>query len=126
MQQGSLVIIATRAFSWAHPDGAEQKAYIDISLPVELPNDDSNMTDWECHVITRGFGADSVYPVIGADAVQALYNALILAGTLVSSSLVALASDIDWGELPNFGFPPNAFSNNNGPLEPTPDPNFSP
>jgi hypothetical protein len=126
MQQGNPMIIATRKFAMTYQDGSEQFAYLDISLPLELPNPDPEMTDWQCQVITRGLGADKSYPVIGADAVQAIYNALILAGALVSSSLVALASDIDWGELPNFGFPPNPSASDNGPLEPIPDPNFSP
>jgi hypothetical protein len=120
-----LDVIASREFTWVGADEVERSAFIDITRPVPIINEDPALTDWGCRVISRGFGRDGSHEVIGVDSVHAIVNALILAGSLVGASLVSLAADIDWAELDNFGFPrdPNANQGGLSP-EPVPDPAF--
>ncbi len=118
-------IIASREFTWVGADNVERSAFIDITRPVPIENQDPALTDWVCSVRTRGFGRDGSHDVIGVDSVHAILNALILAGGLVGSSLVSLAADIDWAEMDNFGFPRDPNANLGGqPLVPVPDPEF--
>ena len=98
---------------------------MDITKPIAINNPDPALVDWECEVRTRGFGVDGSQTVIGVDSVHALFNALVLAGGLVGSSLVSLAAEIDWAEMDNYGFPrdPNANAGD-APIPPIPDPEF--
>ncbi len=119
-------IIATRQFTWIRYDDAEVEAFVEIGAPVQLPVHIDEDGDWYCTVRTRGMGDDTVRTVIGVDSVQALYHALALAGKLVGSSFLAVTQDLDWLEVPNFGFPPLPTVPDNGadipPPEPTPMP----
>ncbi|RUL88039.1 DUF6968 family protein [Tautonia sociabilis] len=98
-------IIATRPMVWLRADGAEIPAFVEIGMPYQLPPDvPGEPGDWACRVRTRGLGDNNFYTVYGVDGIQVLYLALSMAGTLVSNSIVA--GDLDWSEVPNFGFPP--------------------
>lgn len=115
-------IIATRRFTWVRPDGVEVEAFVEIGIPVQFPAEVDEDGDWYCTVRTRGMGDNSVRTVIGVDSVQALYHALALAGSLVGSSILALTQDLDWKEVPNYGFPPTPTVSDEGEGGPPPEP----
>ena len=98
-------VIASRDMTWTRVDGVEFPVaayvgdlnYVDSSDPdIERP--------WTASVQVLGPSInDAVTTVYGSDSVQALYHALALVGTILSSSMIA--SQIDFAILPNFGFP---------------------
>ncbi len=97
-------ILAAREFSWVRGDGVTIHAYAEIGFPFPYPplNDGSD-GGWGCNVRTRGLDDNRIDIVNGVDAIQALYHALIQAGTRTGNSIVA--KDLDWAALPNYGFP---------------------
>lgn len=97
-------VLATREMHWTRADGVIMASYVDIGMPfLEPPPDADADPAWGCMVRTRGLGDDRIVRVYGVDAIQALYLALVYAGSRVSSSIVA--NSLDWKEVPNYGFP---------------------
>lgn len=98
-------ILATREMSWTRDDGVIHSAFVDVGVPYQDdPREGDTGPVWCCNVRTRGLGNDSGFANIrGVDAIQALYLALVHAGSRVSASMVA--DRLDWAKVPNFGFP---------------------
>jgi hypothetical protein len=97
-------ILATREMTWEDADGDTHTAYVDIGVPSERQAPDANSeSDWECKVRLRNLGDEEVRSAYGVDAVQAIFHALAMAGVLVAAN--GLADELDWSEVPNFGFP---------------------
>ncbi len=97
-------ILATREMAWEDVNGNTHLAYVDIGAPVERPAPDMNTEpDWVCKVRLRNLGDEVVRSAFGVDTVQAIYHAMAKAGVLVAAT--GLAGELDWAEVPNFGFP---------------------
>ena len=86
-------------------DGTEEPVMVYIGdLTYNPPADPDSSDFWTASVQVIGAAMSGEVNILaGADSVQALYSALAMAGTIVSSSMIA--SQIDFAELPNFGFP---------------------
>ena len=98
-------VIATRKMKRKLPDGTEAIALVEIGAPFPHPKKSEQVEgDWCCRVRTQGLGNDVSFVLFGMDAIQALYHALAIAGTLTTTSPYAAA--LDWANIPNHGFPP--------------------
>ena len=95
----------TRPMIHTLPDGTSTTLFVDIGLPYLIPPDDpATVSDWGCQYRTRGFARDEFHTVFGVDGVHALYQALSLAGVRIAAQPESLS--LDFGGVPNFGFPP--------------------
>jgi hypothetical protein len=105
-------IFGTKTMTWIDDLDVERNFYVDIGVPTEKPVPGHSHTVWDCKVRTRDSGEDSVMKVTGADKIQAIYLALVMAGIMTSELTIAPACD--YAEIPHFGFaaPPQI---NNGP-----------
>lgn len=98
-------VIATREMIWTRADGVTFPVDIYVGDLVSNTSTDPDLADyWLASVQVLGPSVDAtVYTAIGDDSIQALIHALCRAGEIVSSSIIA--SQLDFADVPNFGFP---------------------
>lgn len=92
--------IATREIIRKHPDGTETLIKVKIGMPLLKS---STETVWRCRYQLTAPDISVTHTACGADAIQALYIALRLAG--VELAILPYASELSWEDMPNFGFP---------------------
>ena len=98
-------IIASRDMIWTRDSGEEAPIVVTIGDLVYQESTDPELCgQWAASIQIAGHSiSNSIHTVYGMDSVQALYHALALAGSILQSS--AIANQIDFAALPNFGFP---------------------
>ena len=96
-------VIAKREMTRTTQHGTTSLVEVRIGTPTFEEATRDRTKRWCCTVQILGIGEDRIHAVFGADAVQALYLALALAGVIIASS--PAAKEIV-SEEANFGFPP--------------------
>ena len=105
MQYSMTSVIATREMTWKHKDGSETPVIVSLGPPLPRFSEVNEPADWYCTFQIVGLGDETVRAVFGADGIQAILLALMTAGKIVAASPPGRHGELDWKEVPNFGFP---------------------
>ncbi len=96
-------IIASSQMTRTRADGVKVAIRVNIGTPTPIPPE-ANMTGWYATLQILGIQNDSeVFTCLGNDSAQALGGAICFPGVMLSA--MPFAHEIDFSNIPNFGFP---------------------
>ncbi len=98
-------VILSQPMTRTRVDGVQNEVEIRFGTPTLMAPEPGDSPDpvYYCPIQLAGFQDDGIYVVYGGSTVEAVINAFTLAPVLLRTSLIA--KDLDWAELPNYGFP---------------------